>query len=79
MNRSEILLRHRAGKVGLRAMTEYRQWNTLDTLAAALASAGQFEEAGKWSATAVEQCPQGEKERMRKHLAMIVARKPVME
>jgi tetratricopeptide (TPR) repeat protein len=61
------------------AMTEYRQWNTLDTLAAALASAGQYEEAGKWSATAVEQCPPGEKERMRKHLALIVARKPVME
>jgi len=61
------------------AMTEYRQWNTLDTLAAALAAAGQYEEAGKWSATAVENCPPGEKERLRKHLALIVARKPVTE
>lgn len=61
------------------AMTEYRQWNTLDTLAAALASAGQYEEAGKWSATAVEACPPGEKERLRRHLALIVARKPVTE
>lgn len=61
------------------AMTEYKQWNTLDTLAAALAAAGQYEEAGKWSASAVDMGPPEEKERLRKHLAQIVARKPVSE
>ena len=60
-------------------LSEYKEWNTLDTLAAALAANDQFEEAGKWSATAVENAPPSEKERLKKHLANIVNRQTIVE
>ncbi|MEN9554436.1 MAG: hypothetical protein RLZZ232_722 [Planctomycetota bacterium] len=60
-------------------MTEYRQWNTLDTLAAALADQGQFDEAGKWISTAIETAPEGEKARLMGHRELIAAGKPVRE
>lgn len=60
-------------------LSEYKDWNTLDTLAAALAANDQFEEAGKWSATAVENAPEAEKERLKGHLASIVRRQAIVE
>jgi len=60
-------------------MTEYRQWNTLDTLAAAFADQGQFEEAGKWVTTAIENAPAAEKTRLMGHREQIAARKPIRE
>jgi tetratricopeptide (TPR) repeat protein len=60
-------------------LSEYKDWNALDTLAAALAANEQFEEAGKWSATAVENAPESEKERLKGHLARIVKREVIVE
>ncbi len=60
-------------------MTEYQQWNTLDTLAAALAESGQFAEASKWAATAAEKAPEKERVRLQGHLEQIVAGKQIRE
>jgi len=60
-------------------MTQYQQWNTLDTLAAALAESGQFAEASKWAATAVEKAPEKERVRLQGHLEQIVAGKQIRE
>ena len=60
-------------------MTQYQQWNTLDTLAAALAENDQFAEASKWAATAAEKAPEKERARVQGHLEQIVAGKPVRE
>jgi tetratricopeptide (TPR) repeat protein len=60
-------------------MTQYQQWNTLDTLAAALAESGQFAEASKWAATAAEKAPEKERARLQGHLEQIVAGKQIRE
>ncbi|MFZ9089656.1 MAG: tetratricopeptide repeat protein, partial [Planctomycetaceae bacterium] len=60
-------------------MTDYRQWNTLDTLAAALAGEGQFSEAARHAAESVEMAPRDERRRIRGHLDTITAGKPVRE
>ncbi len=60
-------------------VTEYKQWNTLDTLAAACAENGQFTEAKQWIGTALEMAPDAEKERLKGHLDLIMAGKAVRE
>ena len=60
-------------------VTEYKQWNTLDTLAAAYAENGEFVEAKQWIGTALEMAPDAEKERLKGHLDLIMAEKPVRE
>ena len=60
-------------------ISEYKQWNTLDTLAAALAENSNFEEAKQWLATALEQAPASEKPRLQKHLDLVMAGQPIRE
>jgi tetratricopeptide (TPR) repeat protein len=64
---------------GACGITEYRQWNALDTLAAAHAENGQFDEARQWLGTAIELAPEAEKPRLQKHLALVMASQPVRE
>ncbi|MEQ9411318.1 MAG: tetratricopeptide repeat protein [Fuerstiella sp.] len=54
-------------------MTQYANWNTLDTLAAAYAAAGDFESAQQWIATAIEKAGDAEKPGLQKHLEQIQA------
>jgi tetratricopeptide (TPR) repeat protein len=61
------------------AVSQYKQWNTLDTLAAALAENGQFAEAKQWLGTALTLAPEVEKERLQGHLDLVMAEKPVRE
>jgi len=61
------------------AATEFKQWNMLDTLAAAYAENGQFAEAKKYLGTAVELAPKEEKPRLQNHLDMVTAEKPVRD
>lgn len=61
------------------SLSEYKQWNTLDTLAAACAENGQFAEAREWLATAIELAPETEKKRLREHLNLVMAEKPIRE
>lgn len=60
-------------------LNDYKQWNTLDTLAAAHAENGQFEEARTWIAKAVELAPASEKERLKSHVDLLTAGKPIRE
>ena len=61
------------------AITEYKQWNTLDTLAVAYAENGQFDEAKQWLGTALTLAPEVEKERLQRHLVLVMAGKPVRD
>ena len=61
------------------AITEYKQWNALDTLAVAYAENGQFGEAKQWLGTALTLAPEEEKERLQSHLDLVMARKPVRD
>ena len=60
-------------------ITQYKQWNVLDTLAAAHAENGQFDEAKTWLATAIEQAPEAERPRLQLHLETVTAGKPIRE
>ena len=60
-------------------ITEYKQWNTLDTYAAALAENGQYDEAKKWVATAKEMAPEKEKARIEGHMTLLGEQKPIRE
>lgn len=60
-------------------ITEYKQWNTLDTYAAALAENGQYDEAKKWVATAKELAPEKEKARIERHMALLGEQKTIRE
>lgn len=61
------------------AVTEYKQWNTLDTLAAAYAANGQFADAKQWLGTALTLAPEDEKKRLQIHLEQVMAEKPVQD
>lgn len=61
------------------SISGYDQWNTLDTLAAAHASNGQFAEAKQWLSAAVASAPDKEKPRLQKHLELVSAGQPVRE
>ena len=60
-------------------LTNYKQWNTLDTLAAACAANGQFGDAKQWLGTALKLAPQEEKKRLQIHLDLVLAEKPVQD
>lgn len=60
-------------------MTRYQQWNTLDTLAVALAGEGQFSEAARHAADAVDRAPRDERRRIRGHLDEIAAGRAILE
>lgn len=61
------------------SLSEYKQWNTLDTLAAASAESGEFDQAAEWLGTAIELAPAGEKPRLQEHLKLIQAKQPIRE
>lgn len=60
-------------------LSEYQQWNTLDTLAAAHAENGEFDKAAEWLGTALANAPDKEKPRLQKHLDLILAQKQIRE
>lgn len=60
-------------------MTEYKDWNTLDTLAAAMAENGDFEGAAKWIAKAMEYAPTEQQPNLAAHQQLIAAGKPIRE
>ncbi len=60
-------------------MSQYDNWNTLDTLAAASAEAGDFKAAAQWIATAVEKAPKEHQPRLQAHQELIMAGKPIRE
>lgn len=60
-------------------ITHYKQWNVLDTLAAAHAENGQFDDAKTWLATALELAPTSERPRLQSHLELVSAGKPIRE
>ena len=61
------------------AITQYKQWNTLDTLAVALAENGKFAEAKEWLGTALTLAPEEEKKRLQDHLDLVLAEKTVRD
>jgi len=61
------------------AITEYKQWNTIDTLAVALAENGKFTEAKEWLGTALTLAPDDEKTRLQGHLDLVIAEKTVRD
>ena len=58
-------------------MTQYLNWNTLDTLAAAYAAKGDFKSAQQWITTAIEKAPQQYKATLQQHEQFIAAGKPI--
>ncbi|MEZ6126494.1 MAG: tetratricopeptide repeat protein [Planctomycetaceae bacterium] len=58
-------------------MTQYTNWNALDTLAAAHAAKGDFKVAGQWVTTALEKTPEAYKPRVQEHQQLILAGKPI--
>jgi len=60
-------------------MTQYKNWNSLDTLAAAHAANGDFKSAQQWVATAIEAAPDDEKDGLNEHLELIQAEKPIVK
>ena len=48
-------------------MTQYRDWNTLDTLAAAFAASGDFSSAVQWVSTAIKNAPEERKASLMEH------------
>jgi len=59
--------------------TQWKQWNCLDTLAAACAEAGDFDEAVQWQTEAVDLSPDEEKPTRRERLALYLDCKPFHE
>jgi tRNA A-37 threonylcarbamoyl transferase component Bud32/tetratricopeptide (TPR) repeat protein len=62
-------------------LTEWKIGSYIDTLAAAYAELGNFEEAVRWETTAVELAPSnsGEASKLREHLELFKSRKPVRQ
>lgn len=60
-------------------MSQYENWNALDTLAAALAANGDFAAAKQWVTTALEKAPAAQKQRIAEHQQLILAGKPVAQ
>jgi len=61
------------------AISQYKQWNTLDTLGVAYAENEQFDDAATWLTTALELAPPSEKSRIQNHLELVSAGRPVRE
>ena len=60
-------------------MTQYEDWNTLDTLAAAHASKGDFKTAQQWITTALEKSPEDVKERLKSHQALLLEERSIVK
>jgi tetratricopeptide (TPR) repeat protein len=59
-------------------MSQYEDWNALDTLAVAHAANGDFDAAKQWVTTALEKTPDAQKQRIAEHQQLILAGKPVV-
>ncbi|MCP4507646.1 MAG: tetratricopeptide repeat protein, partial [Fuerstiella sp.] len=70
-----------AVKLALRAcqMSQFENWNALDTLAVAHAANGNFDAAKQWVTTALEKAPDAQKSRIGEHQQLILAGKPVLQ
>ncbi|MEZ6061814.1 MAG: tetratricopeptide repeat protein [Planctomycetaceae bacterium] len=60
-------------------MTQYENWNALDTLAAASAEAGDFKNAGQWITTAIEKAPEDRRAPLKAHQELILSGKPIRD
>ena len=60
-------------------MTQYKNWNALDTLAAAHAANGDFKSAQQWVATAMEAAPEDKLDDLEEHMELIQAKKPIVK
>jgi tetratricopeptide (TPR) repeat protein len=60
-------------------LTEYKDWNRLDTLSAAYAEAGNFEKAVEWIKKTIELAPQIQKQALKKKEALYQSQKPLRE
>jgi tetratricopeptide (TPR) repeat protein len=60
-------------------LTNWKDWNYLDTLAAAYAEAGDFDEAVKYGKQSLDFAPDNEKEELRKRLKLYKERTPYHE
>lgn len=60
-------------------MTQYENWNCIDTLAAACAAAGQFEQAEQWANTALKQAPAAGRPGLEEHVRLIQAQQPIRQ
>ena len=60
-------------------MTDNKQWNTLDTLAAAYAETGQWDKAREWLTTALANAPDKEKPRLQGHLDLVIGQMPIRQ
>lgn len=58
-------------------MTQYNNWNALDTLAAAHAANADFESATQWINTAIKKAPENYKPMLTKHRQLISQNKPI--
>ena len=59
-------------------MTQYKDWNAIDTLAAAYAAAGDFKSAQQWISTAEKVAPADQKAGLQNHIQLIQANKPIV-
>ena len=60
-------------------LSQYKEWNALDTLAVVHAENGEFAEAKKRLEDALELAPAEEKTRLQKHLDLAIAQKPIRD
>ena len=60
-------------------MTQYEDWNALDTLAAAYAAHSDFKLAQQWILTAIEKAPEAEKERLTEHQKLLMDEKLILK
>lgn len=60
-------------------MTQYSNWNTLDTLATAYAAQGDFKSALQWITTAAEKAPEKYKATLESHRKLIADGKPILQ
>lgn len=58
-------------------MTLYKDWNTLDTLAAAYAASADYKNALQWVATAIENAPEDQQAGLKKHQELFEAKKQI--
>ncbi len=60
-------------------ISQYKDWNSLDTLAAAYAAKGDFKNARTWIAAALENAPDEERSRLNAHQKQIESKKAITE
>lgn len=58
-------------------MTQYKNWNTLDTLAAAYAASGDFKNALQWVATAISNAPEDQQAGLKEHQKLYEQKKAI--